>query len=106
MGDEKEYLIEGKTKSGIAFALDPRVKNDSRFLHCLVKMRDKSDRMKQAEYMYRLLDMMFGGDEGVILFENEIAKHHNGICTEKDLINELQDIFEAMNLKNSSSSPT
>lgn len=103
---EENYLIEGTTKSGISFTLDPRVKNDSRFLHCLVKMRDKSDRMRQAEYLYKLLEMMFGGDDGVMMFENEIAKRHNGICTEKELLVELQDIFEAMKLKNSLSSPT
>lgn len=101
MDDNRDYIIEGQTKSGITFTLDTRVKDDSRFLHCLVKMRDKSDRMKQAEYMYRLLDMMFGGDEGVLVFENEIAARHGGICTEKELITELQDIFDALKIKNS-----
>lgn len=101
MDENNDYLIEGTTKSGIAFTLDSRVKADSRFLHYLVKMRDKSDRLKQAEYLYRLLDLMFGGDEGVMIFENEIAARHNGICSEKELIIELKDIFEAMNIKNS-----
>ena len=106
--DEKrdDYLVNGTTKSGISFTLDTRVREDSRFLHYLVKMRDKSDRLKQAEYMYKLLDMMFGGDEGVMVFEDEIARRHNGVCTEKELITELQDIFEALKIKNSSSSPT
>lgn len=104
MDGKKEYLVEGQTKSGISFTIDTRVKEDSRFLHYLVKMQDKSDRMKQAKYMYDLLDMIFGGEEGVILFENEIALRHDGICTEKELVSELQDIFEALKIKNSSSS--
>ena len=103
--DIPDYIIEGKTKSGISFTLDTRVKDDARFLHYLVKMQDKSDRLKQAKYMYALLDMMFGGDDGVMVFENEIAKRHNGICTEKELLAELQDIFEVLKLKNSLSSP-
>jgi hypothetical protein len=101
-----EYIIEGTTKSGISFTLDTRVKDDPRFLHCLVKMQNKTDRIRQAKFFYEMLDMMFGNEDGVMAFENEIAKRHGGACTEKDLQVELQEIFEAMKLKNSSSSPT
>lgn len=98
---KKDYIISGKTSCGIHFSIDSRVKQDSRFLHYLVKMRDKSDRIAQASAMFSLLDMLFGGDEGVMVFENEIAKRNEGICTEKELVAQLQEIFEAMNLKNS-----
>lgn len=99
------HIIEGKTKSGISFVLDTRIKDDARFMHYLVKLQDKSvDKTIQLKYLYSMLEMMFG-EEGLFIFEQEIAKRHDGICSVKEFTIELQDIYEALGLKNSSPSP-
>ena len=101
----EDYIVSGSTKSGIAYTVDTRVRKDSRFLHLLVKMQDKKRaELERTEALFSLLDMLFGGDEGVFAFENEVAVHHDGLCTQENLIAELKDIFEALNLKNSSPS--
>lgn len=108
MGNEAEkpgYIIEGKTKSGISFVLDTRIKEDARFMHYMVKLQDKSVEKKvQLKYLYAMLEIMFG-EEGLFVFEQEIAKKHDGICTVKEFNIELQDIYEALDLKNFSPSP-
>ena len=99
-----DYIIEGATKSGISFVLDKRIKEDARFLHCLVKLQNKSiGKSVQVKYLYTMLELMFGED-GLMVFENEIAKHHGGVCGTKEFMQELNDIYEALDLKNSSSS--
>lgn len=97
----KDYLVSGTTKSGIAYTIDTRVRKDSRLLHQLVRLQSKKlNEFNRAEALYFLLDLMFGGDEGVFIFQNEVALHHDGICTYETLMAELNDIFEALNLKN------
>ena len=97
----KDYLVSGTTKSGIAYTIDTRVRKDSRLLHQLVRLQSKKlNEFDRAEALYFLLDLLFGGDEGVFIFQNEVALHHDGICTHETLMAELNDIFEALNLKN------
>lgn len=96
------YIVSGKTKSGIAYTVDRRVRQDSRFLHLLVKMQDKKRaELERAEALFSLLEMLFGGDDNILIFENEVAAHHDGICSQEQLIEELKDIFDAINAKNS-----
>lgn len=97
----KEYMVSGTTKSGIAYTIDTRVRKDSRFLHQLVRMQSKRlTEVERADALFSLLGLMFGGDDGVMLFENEVAIHHDGVCSTETLMAELKDIFEALNLKN------
>ena len=97
----KDYLVSGTTKSGIAYTIDTRVRKDSRLLHQLVRLQSKKlNEFDRAEALYFLLDLIFGGDEGVFIFQNEVALHHDGICTHETLMAELNDILEALNLKN------
>ena len=101
MEENKSYLVSGVTNSGIAYTVDTRVRKDSRFLHLLVRMQDKKRvELERAEALFSLLDLLFGGDDGVLIFENEVALHHDGVCTTEVLMAELKDIFEALNLKN------
>lgn len=101
----EDYIVSGSTKSGIAYTVDTRVRKDSRFLHLLVKMQDKKrTQNERAEALFALLDMLFGSDDGVFVFENEVAARHDGICSVETLLTELREIFEAMDIKNSSPS--
>ena len=101
----EDYIVSGTTKSGIAYTVDRRVRQDSRFLHLLVKMQDKKrTQNERAEALFSLLEMLFGGDDNILMFENEIAAHNDGICSQEQLIEELKDIFDAINAKNSSPS--
>ena len=101
----EDYIVSGTTKSGIAYTVDCRVRQDSRFLHLLVKMQDKKrTQNERAEALFSLLDMLFGGEDNMILFFNEVAAHNDGICSVEILLTEIKDILEAMNLKNSSPS--
>lgn len=101
METASEYMITGTTKSGIAYIIDARVRNDSRFLHYTVRMKNKTlSAVDRTSALFNLLGLLFGGDDGVALFENEVAIHHDGVCSVDTFLVELNDIFEALNLKN------
>ena len=101
MEEVKEYLVSGTTKSGIAYTVDTRVRNDTRFLQSALRMRNKKlSNEDRANALFSLLGLLFGSDDGVALFENEVAAHHDGICSVETLVAELNDIYEATNLKN------
>jgi hypothetical protein len=97
----KDYLVSGTTKSGIAYTVDTRVRSDSRFLHLMVRIQNKkiSD-FERAEALFSLLGLLFGGDDGLMVFENEVANHHDGVCATETLMNEFTEILEAINAKN------
>lgn len=93
-------MVKGKTKSGIKFQIDERIKDDARLLHCLVDLQS-DDTDNQLIAIYRLLELLFGGKAGVIQFENAVASAHDGICTSELLMSELNEIFSKLNLKKS-----
>jgi len=92
-------FVEGTTKSGIKYRVDKRIVDDTRFLHYAVGMKDK-DRLVAAKAMFDMYGMLFGGSDGLMAFENEIALHHDGICTQQILMSELNEILGALKAKN------
>ena len=98
-------MVKGKTKSGIKFQLDERVKDDARFLYYLTKAQDEESEMgDRSKAVMGILELIFGTDEGVITFMNAVAATNDGICSIEVMLSELTEMFEAVNAKNSSSS--
>lgn len=95
-------LVEGTTRTGISFQIDPRIKEDSRTLRYLTQMQKKSlDKMQQSEALFSLLELVFGSGQGLDDFMNEVAFKHDGVADVQSLIDEITDIFNAVDLKNS-----
>ena len=99
-------LIKGTTKSGIKFQLDSKIKDDARLLFLMSilqksDLEDKESMLKAADAMSNLLTLIFGTDENVLSFMNEVALKNKGVCDTKHMIAELNDMFEAINGKNS-----
>lgn len=105
-----ENIVTGETKTGIKFKIDTRIKDDSRTLYYVRNMRknmnSEEDKLKATDAVYSLLEVIFGSGEGLEIFLNEVAYHHDGVADVASLLDELTDIFEAIDLKNSSSSQT
>lgn len=98
---ERESMVKGKTKSGIAFQLDERIKDDARLMHLLVKMQEPmEDAMLAGKLMNQLLALVFGSDDGVFAFMNEVAEKHNGVCSTQAMLEELTEMFDAIKAKN------
>ena len=94
-------MIKGTTKSGIKFQLDPKVKDDTRLLFLLTKAQNSDDPMEAGTAMMRILSLIFGSDDNVLAFMNEVAEKHKGVCQTKDMLAELLEMFDIMNAKNS-----
>ena len=98
-------MTKGKTKSGIKFQMDERIKDDARFLYYLAKAQDdESDMSEKSKAIMGILKLVFGSDEGVINFMNAVASVNGGICNVDVMLSELTEMFDAINAKNSSSS--
>ena len=94
-------MIEGKTKSGIKFKLDERIKDDARFLYYLAKAQDdESDMGEKSKATVGMLKLIFGSDEGVIDFMDAVAASNEGICNFETMLSELTEMFDALNAKN------
>lgn len=99
-------MVEGKTKSGIEFVIDERIKKDARVLRLLLKIQKKGISEEEAgRALFDLIKLIFGTDENVDVFLDEVANKHDGVCDTQSLIEELKEIFAKVNAKNSSSSP-
>ena len=99
-------MVKGKTKSGIEFAIDERIKKDARVLRLLLKIQKKGISEEDAgRALFDLIGIMFGSDENVDVFLNEVALKHDGVCDTESLIGELKEIFAKVNAKNLSTSP-
>lgn len=95
-------MIKGKTKSGIKFSLDERIKDDARVLFILVQIQsDKVVIERKGALVFELLCIIFGNEDNVMEFMNEVASKHDGFCTNDLLIAEINDIFENIGAKNS-----
>lgn len=93
-------MVEGKTKSGIAFTIDERVKDDTRILYLITKAsNEKTEALEKASAVFDLLSLIFGGENNAFEFQNTVASVHDGICSTDLLMEELNQIFEAVNLK-------
>lgn len=98
-------MVKGKTKSGIKFQLDERIKDDARFLYYLAKAQDEeSDMGEKSKAIMGILKLVFGNDDGVINFMNAVASTNEGVCNVEVMLSELTEMFDAINAKNSSSS--
>ena len=99
-------MVKGKTKSGIKFQIDERIKDDARFLFYLNKLNKPSEDIeKQNADLMGFIALIFGSDEGVINFMDAVASAHDGICDAKIMFLELKEILEKVNAKNSLPSP-
>ena len=94
-------MLKGKTKSGINFEIDERIKDDTRFLQYVVELQNEDDDLLRQKALYDLLGLVFGGRKGVIAFQNTVASVNDGCCTSEVLLKELNEIFEALNVKKS-----
>lgn len=99
-------IVKGTTKSGIKFQLDSKIKDDTRLLFLMsmiqkCNLEDTESMLKANEALSDLLILIFGTDENVLAFMNEVALKHKGMCDRKHMIAELNDMFEAINGKNS-----
>lgn len=95
-------MVKGKTKSGIKFSLDERIKDDARLLFILVQIQsDKVSVERKGALVFELLTIIFGTDDKVMEFMDEVASKHDGFCTNDILMAEINDIFEALGAKNS-----
>lgn len=94
------YMVKAKTKSGITFELDERIKDDSRLMYLLVRMQNASAPIEAGKAMNKLLALIFGDDDKAYAFMEEVASKHNGVCEPEVMIAELTEILDAMNKKN------
>lgn len=94
-------MVKGKTKSGIKFQIDEAIKDDARLLYVLIQIRkpDVSAEDK-GTLVFDMLTLIFGAD-GVMPFMNAVAEKHDGICSTEAMVQELNDILESINSKNS-----
>lgn len=94
-------IVKGTTKSGIKYQLDNRIKDDARLLFLLTRAQNTADPMEASKNIMDLLTLIFGSEDNVLVFMNEVAAKHKGVCQTKDLITEISDMFEGLNAKNS-----
>lgn len=106
-------MVKGKTKSGIRFQLDENIKNDARLLYIMtqlnrVKITDDLDEeeklqkcQEQSKYIFDMLKLIFGTDEKLMQFMNAVAEAHDGVCDTGVMMSEINEMFEALKLKNS-----
>lgn len=92
-------MVKGETKSGIKFQLNPKVKEDTRLLFYLTKLHSE-DTEEQNEALFSVLKLIFGGENGLITFMDAVASVHEGVCSPSCLMEELNEMFEALDLKN------
>ena len=94
-------MVKGKTKSGIKFQIDERIKDDTRFLYYLTKAQDENaDVTEKSKAVVGILNLVFGSDEGVIDFMNTVASVNKGVCDTERMLSELTEMFDAINAKN------
>lgn len=97
-----ENIVTGKTSSGIQFTLNKRIKDDARLLFWLSRIQDESlDVMERNKALFSLLGLIFGSDDGLNVFLNEVAAKHDGVADITSLMTELNEMFEALAIKNS-----
>ena len=93
-------MVKGKTKSGIAFKIDERIKDDARVTYLLVRMQSDIEPLEVGRAMNDLLALIFGSSGGVYAFMNEVAAKHGGVCSNESMLQEITEIFEAIKAKN------
>lgn len=67
----------------------------------MTRAQNEEDPSKRNKHMMDLLALIFGSDDNVMDFMNAVAGAHKGVCSPENLINELKQMLEAINAKNS-----
>lgn len=99
---QEGYIVTGETRSGLKFQIDKRIKDDVRTMRYLTQMQNqRADIFTKSEALFSLLNLMFGTEDNLSVFMDEVAALHNGVADVPSLIDELTDIFESIKLKNS-----
>lgn len=94
-------IVKGTTKSGIKFQLDSRIKDDVRLVFLWSRAQNIEDPAEAGKAAMDILSLIFGSEENVLTFMNEVARVHKGVCQSKDLWAEIQQMLESLNAKNS-----
>jgi len=95
-------MVKGKTKSGIKFEIDERIKDDARALYYLTALQKPDiEPMVASKQIFNLFELMFGSDDGIINFMNAVAESNNGVCDTKTMLTELTDMMESIDAKKS-----
>lgn len=95
-------MVKGKTKSGIKFEMDERIKDDARVLYYLTALQKPDvEPMEASKGVFDLLGLIFGSQENVLAFMNAVAETNDGVCDTGVMLKELTDMFEVMNAKKS-----
>ena len=94
-------MVKGKTKSGIAFEIDERIKDDTRLMTLIVKMKDATDTIEAGKALNQLLALIFGSDDNAYTFMNEVAERNEGVCSPDNMFAELTEILDSINAKKS-----
>lgn len=94
-------MVKGKTKSGIAFEIDERIKDDSRLLLLLTRIQQKGiEPIEVGKAMNELFDLIFGSFDATYAFMNEVASKNNGVCSNEIMLAEVTEMFNAIQAKN------
>lgn len=94
--------MKGETKSGIKFEMDERIKDDTRILYYLTFLQTPDiDPMDASKGIFELLGLIFGSQENVLAFMNEVADKNKGVCDTKTMLTELTEMFEILGSKKS-----
>jgi hypothetical protein len=94
-------IVKGTTKSGIKYQLDSRIKDDARLLFLCSRAQNADDPALAGKAAMDMLSLIFGSEDNVLEFMNEVARVHKGVCQVKDLWSEMQQMLESLNAKNS-----
>lgn len=92
--------MKGATKSGFAFNVDEDKLDDYRLVKDL-----RSISKGNSGLVVDVIERLLGEDQEEKLMEH-VESLNNGKCSATGMVEELQEIFEALKVKNSSSSPT
>ena len=95
-------MIKGKTKSGIKFEMDERIKDDARVLYYLTALQSPDlEPLEASKQVFDLLGLIFGDKPNVLAFMNEVANANDGVCDTATMLTELTSMFEAIGKKKS-----
>ena len=96
----KSSIVKGTTKSGIEFKMDANIKDDARLLFLLTRAQNSDDPMSAGKAIMDILTLIFGAEDNVLAFMNEVARTHKGVCKTEFMLAELQEMFDIVNAKN------
>ena len=94
-------MVEGTTKSGFKFKASKRVRNDWRFVQALADSESK-DESEQLRGMVNIVRILFK-DQADALYEH--LQEEDGVVPTDRIMEETREVIEALQEKNSSSSP-